>query len=87
MSARNYSEGHYVDGFRLTTAPTWTKTCACGDTIERWRGETDVSCGTCGAWYNASGQRLRDDWHGNASNWDENVSDMDGFEAQHAGDA
>lgn len=57
----------------------------CGETCERFRGGSDVQCG-CGAWYNASGQRLRDDWMGNPSTWDEDVSDLDGFEMQHAGD-
>lgn len=49
-------------------------------------GGRDVDCRNCGACYNGSGQRLRDDWRGNMSNYDENVSDMDGFEMQHAGD-
>ena len=57
----------------------------CGETCERYRGGSDVQCG-CGAWYNASGQRLRDDWMGNRSNWDEDVSDLDGYEIQHAND-
>lgn len=64
--------------------PTNTWECgACGRTVERWRGEYDVSC-ECGAQYNASGQRLRDDWRGNASTWDDEVGDMDGYERQHA---
>lgn len=44
-----------------TPGPTNTWECGdCGDTVERYRGEGDVYCG-CGALYNASGQRLRDD--------------------------
>lgn len=56
----------------------------CGDVVERYRGGGDKMCG-CGAWYNPSGQRLRDDWRGNRSTRDDDVSDLDGFEMQHAG--
>lgn len=66
--------------------PLWVKTCVCGRTIEAWRGDSHVICSECGASYNGFGQRLRDDWAGNRSNWDDDVSDMDGYEAQHAGD-
>ena len=66
--------------------PTNTWTCEnCGLRVERYRGESDVRC-SCGAEYNAFGNRLRDDWRGNPSNWDEDISDLDGFEMQHAGD-
>lgn len=44
-----------------------------------------VEC-SCGAQYNGYGQRLRDDWAGNPSNWDDEIGDMEGFEIQHAGD-
>lgn len=54
----------------------------CGTEVHRYRGQGDVSCRKCNAQYNAFGQRLRDDWAGNASNWDDDVSDMDGFEDQ-----
>lgn len=67
--------------------PTWEKPCErCGHIISRWRGMADVTCGECGAEYNAGGQRLRDDWRGNPSTWDEDVSDLEGYEIQHAGD-
>jgi len=69
----------------VTEGPTNTWACACGRTVERWRGEPTVSC-PCGAEYNASGQRLRDDWAGNPSNYDSEVSDLDGYEMQHADD-
>lgn len=66
--------------------PTNTWECGqCHETVERYRGQSDVRC-PCGAEYNAGGQRLRDDWRGNRSNWDSDVSDMDGFEMQHGGD-
>jgi hypothetical protein len=62
--------------------PTRTWTCGkCGRTVERYRGMDDVTC-ECGAEYNSFGQRLRDDWRGNPSNYDENVGDMEGFEIQ-----
>lgn len=53
----------------------------CSRIVERWRGQDDLQC-ECGAWYNTFGQRLRDDWQGNPSNYDEDISDMDGFEIQ-----
>jgi hypothetical protein len=31
---------------------------------------------------NASGQRLRDDWRGNPSVYDDEIGDMEGFEIQ-----
>ncbi|ORW33353.1 hypothetical protein AWB91_09025 [Mycobacterium paraense] len=52
----------------------------CGKTVEN-RGGRDQTC-ECGAEYNAFGQRLRDDWRSNPSNWDDNIGDMEGFEIQ-----
>lgn len=67
--------------------PTWTKACEkCGHEVARWHGMSEVTCGRCGAEYNAFGQRLRDDWRGNPSTWDDDVSDLEGYEMQHAGD-
>lgn len=68
-------------------AINWTRVefdCTqCGAVVMRWRGvATEPSCDECGAQYNASGQRLRDDWRGNRSTWDENVGDLEGFEEQ-----
>ena len=59
----------------------WWHCRKCGTHLERYRGQGDQNC-YCGAWYNASGQRLRDDWYGNASNFDDEISDLEGFEAQ-----
>ena len=59
--------------------------CDCGAEVRRYRGQYDVLCSKCGQWYNASGQRLRSDWRGNQSNWDEDVSDLDGYETQQNG--
>lgn len=55
--------------------------CVCGNEIRRYRGTGEQDCSECGACYNASGQRLRSDWRRNYSNYDDDVSDMDGFEA------
>lgn len=81
-----YTGPFYSDADMYAPKPTWEKPCEkCGATIARYRGEGDVTC-RCGAEYNAGGQRLRDDWRGNPSTWDDEVSDLDGFEQQHAGD-
>ncbi len=70
----------------MSEDPTKTWICGkCGTTVERWPGESDVTC-TCGAEYNASGQRLRDDWRGNPSTWDDEIGDLEGYEIQHAND-
>lgn len=70
-----------------TNEPTWSKPCDnCGSTVERWHGQSYPSCGRCGAEYNAGGQRLRDDWRGNPSTWDDEIGDLEGYEIQHAGD-
>lgn len=62
--------------------PTRTWPCQnCGRTVERYRGQNDVQC-ECGAWYNCFGQRLRDNWMNNPSNWDENIGDMEGYEME-----
>ena len=65
--------------------PTKTWVCECGISVECWRGEPNVYC-SCGAEYNAFGQRLRYDWAENPSNWDSDISDLDGYEMQHADD-
>lgn len=61
--------------------PTRTWKCHCKRTVERYRGQDDVQC-TCGQWYNSFGQRLRDDWMGNPSNYDDEIGDLEGFEIQ-----
>ncbi len=66
--------------------PTATWPCQqCRRTVERWPGMYDVSC-DCGAEYNAFGQRLRDNWRANPSNWDDDIGDLEGYEIAHAGD-
>ncbi len=65
--------------------PTWRKPCdRCGTLVSRFRGQTEVSCLKCGAWYNAAGQSLRDNWQSNASNYDDEVSDLEGMEQAEA---
>lgn len=66
--------------------PTLIIECECGTKVERYRGESEVVCPTCDAEYNASGQRLREDWRGNPSNYDDEIGDMEGYEIQHAND-
>lgn len=63
--------------------PTWSKPCErCGTTIERFRGQGDVTCHHCGAEYNAGGQRLRDDWRGNPAWSNDEIDDLEGYELQ-----
>lgn len=91
MSAQNYrrieptydDEGLLIDGgYSRWDCTASTRSGECGQEVRRYRGESDVSCSTCGAWYNASGQRLRDDWQGNSSSYDDEVGDLEGFELQ-----
>lgn len=58
--------------------------CDCGATVYRYRGQSDVDCSRCGNCYNAFGQRLRNDWRENPSNYDDDISDLDGYEMQHS---
>jgi hypothetical protein len=39
----------------------------------------DTQC-ECGQWYNSFGQRLRDNWMDNRSNWDDDCGDLEGYE-------
>jgi hypothetical protein len=66
---------------RSTTNPDLsTGECdACHRELDRWRGEPDISC-PCGAEYNCFGQRLRDDWRSNPSNYSDEIGDLEGFE-------
>lgn len=80
-------EATYDDNDMLIEAEHTAWDCdRCRATVYRYRGQSDVSCSECGTNYNAGGQRLRDDWRGNPSTWDDNISDLDGYELQHAGD-
>ena len=58
----------------------------CGNEVTT-SGGRDVDCLKCDASYNGSGQRLRDDWRGNPSLYDDEIGDMEGYEMQHAGDS
>lgn len=48
--------------------------------MTRWPGQSDTDCDNCGACYNAGGQRLRDDWRANPSNYNGEIGDLDGYE-------
>lgn len=65
--------------------PTWTKTCTCGATVSRYRGQGDVTC-RCGQSFNAFGQMLRSGWQANPSNYDSEIGDMEGYEMSNGGD-
>lgn len=83
MIERRYVEDTVdADGYIVSGYTAWD--CRCGYEVRRYRGQSDVLCG-CGQWFNASGQRLRNDWQSNRSNYDEDVSDMDGYEDSYAG--
>lgn len=70
----------------MTETPTWTKRCDCGGTVSRYRGDGDVTCRRCGQEFNAGGQRLRRDWRRNASLYDDEIGDLEGYELAHADD-
>ncbi|WP_133055163.1 hypothetical protein [Mycolicibacterium fallax] len=67
------------------TNETRTVECRCGETVELPSGWAN-QCGRCGTEYNGSGQRLRDDWRGNPSLYDDEIGDLEGYEIQHADD-
>lgn len=58
---------------------TWWHCNHCKQHLNRYRGQGDQQC-SCGAWYNAFGERLRDDWTSNQSWRDDTVDDLEGFE-------
>lgn len=72
------------EGWIIQGGYTWWL-CDCGKQVRRYRGQSDVCC-ECGQWYSAGGQKLRNGWRGNPSNYDDDISDLDGYEMQHAGD-
>lgn len=59
-------------------------TCDCGTELIAYGGYDEFACESCNAEYNIYGQRLREGWRNNRSNWDESVSDMDGYEMANA---
>jgi uncharacterized CHY-type Zn-finger protein len=76
---------HVLDEFNrqyeIENKPTNTFPCGkCGKTLERYRGDTIVSCPDCGSDHNSGGQIYRDNWRANMSNYDDELSDLDGFE-------
>lgn len=60
---------------------SWVKPCGgCGRQIKRYRGQQTVLCTHCGTEHNPFGQALRSGWRDNPSNYDDEVSDLDGYE-------
>ena len=59
----------------------WWHCGHCNAYLDRWRGEGDQAC-RCGAQYNSSGQRLRDDWQENPAWRYDDIDDLEGFELQ-----
>ena len=86
MPAKNFrrvEDATGPDGYIVPGYSAWD--CQrCGAEVRRYRGQCDVDCSDCGACYNASGQRLRDDWRGNPSVYDDEIGDLEGYEIQHA---
>lgn len=58
----------------------------CGETVHWYPRQGDTACNKCDAQYNASGQRLRDNWRDNPSWGDDEIGDMEGYEIEMAGD-
>jgi len=52
----------------------------CKSTVWRFPGTGSASCGKCGAQYSIFGQRYRDNWRDNPSNYDSEIGDMEGYE-------
>lgn len=51
--------------------------------VEWFRGMDDCDpCTHCDAEHNSAGQLLRDNWRANMSNYDDEISDMDGYERE-----
>ena len=68
------------DPDRPADAPTNGWHCRrCNRHINRYRGQGDQQC-TCGAWYNAGGTLLRDDWQSNPAWHDHDIDDLEGYE-------
>lgn len=62
---------------KVHTSREW----ACGDCGTTVHSSTrDTDCDKCGACYSVYGQRLVRNWRSNMSNYDSEVSDMDGYE-------
>lgn len=58
---------------------TRTIECRCGATLSVYSWWC-VTCHFCKREYNGSGQLLRQNWRDNPSLYDEDVSDLDGYE-------
>jgi hypothetical protein len=67
-------DGYIVNGYHRWDCQK------CGAEVRRYRGQADVDCAQCGASYNAFGQRLKDNWRDNPSNYDSEIGDVEGDE-------
>ncbi len=78
-----YDKGDFERGDELDadTPTNWWHCGHCNAYLDRWRGEGDQAC-RCGAQYNSSGQRLRDDWQENPAWRYDDIDDLEGFELQ-----
>jgi hypothetical protein len=85
ISTADYDQAHKVRGeahaagkyAKIHTHREWP--CGdCGTTVHASSRDTD--CDKCGACYSMYGQRLNRNWRDNMSNYDDDVSDMDGAE-------
>ena len=81
MRNKTYVEDTYDDDGNIVEPGYTTWLCDCGQPVYRYRGEGDVTCYN-GHWFNASGQRLRDDWQQNPSWKYDDVDDCTGYEMQ-----
>lgn len=84
MGERRHYEAVVDEEGWIVRSEYWEWDCDCGGVVSRCRGQGDVTCGDCDQPYNAFGQRLRRDYRDNPSNYDENVSDLDGYEMEMA---
>lgn len=55
----------------------------CKSKVEVWGPGEDTECPRCHTEYNAFGQELRSDWRSNPSNYDDDISDLEGYERSH----
>lgn len=71
------ADGYIVNGYNA-----WK--CDCGKEVRSYRGQANVDCHKCGNCFNTFGQKLRRNWRGNPSNYNDDIGDMEGYEIQHA---
>ena len=83
MRDKQYVEDVYNADGELVSEGYATWQCDCGQPVYRYRGQGDVTCPN-GHYFNAFGQRLRDDFMDNPA-WkypDLEIDDCEGYELQ-----